>query len=161
VSSSSFTNPYRQARELLQITQQEVAERAGCSPSAVLFNEQGIYVDPLPVLTEFFGMYFDKEALQRNYVLFQKKTRRENQRMWLLPAPSISVHPLKAVFDYNNITKTRFTKLYCVQPVLLRAPKKITGYLKYCFKQAGFTEVQIQEISDRLEEYHDHRRIVA
>jgi hypothetical protein len=150
------TNPYRQARELLKLTQIAVAQECECSPSAILYNEQGLYISPLPVVSEFFGRYFREQSLRDAYYRFQKHMREENRRMWILPEPSLFWEPLKNTFHFNGIKPTRFCKLYCCQPMLIRSPRKLTGHLEKILLQAGFTPVQLQELRDRIVEYHDH-----
>ena len=156
--SSDLINPYLQARQLLGKSQQEVADGALVSVSCVRYNEQGLFLHPIPKLTSFFGMYFAKEALTKNYYRFQRRMRQINNRMWLLPEPNVFEEPLRATFRYNNIGPTQFCKKFCCQMILLYQPKRlIRTDLGKIFSQAGFTPVQIEELHDRLQEYHDRR----
>src|SRR5215831_2501852 len=139
----------------MKMLQVDVARECNCSPSAVLYNEQGLYISPLPVVSEFFGRHFNESSLRDMYYRFQKHMREENRRMWLLPEPNLFREPLKATFHYNGIKPTRFCKLFCCQPMLIRNPRRLAGHLEKIILAAGFTPVQLQELRDRVAEYHD------
>src|SRR5215471_8279617 len=162
MSSTSLINPYLQARQLLTLSQQEVADGAIVSVSCVRYNEQGLFLHPIPKLTDYFARLFRREALVRNYYRFQRRTRQENRKLWLLPEPNIFREPIRDTFKFNGLGVTRFCKLYCCQSVLLYQPKVLIGTdLGKILLASGFTPVQLQELHDRLQEYHDRRNGVA
>jgi transcriptional regulator with XRE-family HTH domain len=149
-------NPYLQARRLLTLSQQQVAEQAGVSVSCVRYNEQGLFLNPIPKLTAFYERLFLRDALVRNYYRFQRRMRQENKKLWLLPEPNLFTEPLRATFRFNGIGVTRFCKNFCCQSVLLYQPKRLLGTDLYkILNQAGFTPVQLQELHDRLQEHYD------
>lgn len=140
-------------------SQQDVADDAHISVSAVRYNEMGLYVNPLPRLVRYFSTHFDAGAMVRNYFRFQVRTRQENARMWLMPPVDLRKEPVRTFLEYNNINVTRFCKQYCCQSVLLYKPKKILKTdLEKIFIGSGVTPSQLQELHDRLEEYHEQFR---
>src|SRR5215471_3487949 len=162
MSSTSLINPYLQARQLLTLSQQRVADEAMVSVSCVRYNEQGLFLHPIPKLTDYFARLFRREALTKNYYRFQRRMRQKNRKLWLLPEPNIFQEPIRATFKFNGLGVTRFCKLYCCQSVLLYQPKVLIGTdLGHILLASGFTPVQLQELHDRLQEYHDRRNGVA
>lgn len=144
----------------LDLTKVDLARRIPCSKSCVLYNEQGLYAAPIPVIIGYFVEYgYDPEVLRRGYYAFQRSQRRSNNRVWLLPPVDVTSDPLRAAVKHNNYSITRFCKDYCLQPILLHQPQTVGPLVEKVFLEAGFTLVQLQELKDRLEEFVDHTRI--
>ena len=154
---SSSINPYGQARVALGLSKAALARMIPCSDSAVLYNEQGLYVSPLSVITEFLvEKEFDGEVLRRGYYAFQRATRRQNARMWLLPPVDRTIDPLRAAVKHNNYTPTGFCKKFCLQPILLQKPQTMGPLVEKVFLAAGFTPVQVEELKERLQEHIEY-----
>lgn len=153
-------NPFGQARVALGLTKVDLARRIPCSKSCVLYNEEGLYSAPIPVITQFFvDCGYEADVLRRGYYAFQRSQRRANNRVWLLPPVDLTTDPLRAAIRHNNFSITGFCKSFCLQPVLLHQPKTMGPLMEKVFLAAGFTPVQVDELKERLEEYVDHGRL--
>lgn len=116
--SSNPINPFKDIRQRANLSQYELARRAGVTKHAVLRLEQGMFNDPLPTLVAYFTNTFNvsRTSLVRQYEAFQIETRENNARLLgdLLQTVPQGVHPLTYLREKAGFNPTSLAKALCL-----------------------------------------------
>lgn len=117
--SRSPVNPFKDIRNKANLSQYELARRAGVTKHAVLRLEQGMYTDPLPTLLTFFTGTFNvsRTSLIRQYEEFQVQTRQNNARLlgdFTSLTPPVGTHPLTYLRERAGFNPTSLAKALCL-----------------------------------------------
>lgn len=177
------TNPFKQIRLQLNLTQEQLASRCGITKHAVLRNEQGMAVEPLPVLLHYFSENFpiNTYELRTAYEKFQMHQRSENSlpfgipsnlqselEHWLhfqLASPQSISHPFRYLLTLHDYNPTSFSRDLCLnQSVInyfLNNPihqKTIPEQLLVALKHSGYNDTVLTYLSHCYDKYRELSR---
>lgn len=174
------SNPFKSIREQSGFTQQEIASRVGITKHAVLRNEQGMAVEPLPVLLNYFSTNFTVTVyeLRKQYERFQI-TQRVNTGKLLGGDPSLALHrwkqlailnrrsiglnhPLVFLRESNDLNPTSLSRELCLNQSVINYfennpvhQKTVPEQLLVALKQAGYSDDELTELRDAYQLYRE------
>lgn len=154
-------NPLAKARKSLGLTQEELAHRAGVSKVLIMRLEQGLLTKPtVSVLNALFRDPIEQAKALDDFDVWKVVVRKQN--VGKLRAALVNWNGDWLVLRSGVAdSKAGFCKLFCIHPQVLdnfesgiRDRRKLTGYLRSVFTDAGLTDEEILYIEQKLADFN-------
>lgn len=170
--SSTPVNPFKDIRQRANLSQYELARRAGVTKHAILRLEQGMFNDPLPTLVGYYTSTFNvsRTSLVQQYAAFQIATRENNARLLGdfpindpdTPSLPVGVHPLTYLRERAGFNPTSLAKALCLSQSTIGYFEKrpinqhsVPEQLIHALHDADYSSQETDWLEEAYQKYRD------
>lgn len=150
-------NPLKEQRELLGLTQEELADRCMISRDSVVKYEAGLLTNPSwDILAVLYEKSLEKHNAIDNYYKWQVEIRKTHVDKLRAALKLYKGGPFKDFRLLVSDSQIGFCKLYCIHPQVLRTFEKgqhrneLSDQLRKVFLDAGLTWDEIYDLEEKL-----------